>query len=353
MKAAVIEEPGKLILKDVPEPVSDDYQCLVEILYCSTCSGSEQKTIQGKYPKLKSYTMIYPGILGHESVGRIIKVSKKVKNYREGDLVLRPTSVYPGDKLGPYSSNLGAYAELGLVTDIKALIEDKGASPYPMIKTNYCYLQQVLPDFINPVDAPILIMFKEVLGWLQKFEVKPNSSVFIAGSGPVGLTFVKFTKILGCKPVIVCNHDTRRLNLAEKLGADFKIKFDSQNVLKEVREITDGKGVNYYIEAVGDSSLINQGINLISVNGKIGVYGLSSDSSFNIEWTNAPWSWSIHFIDGNKEFGAHEQIIDAVKLGLENPKDFYDMVMPFEQINEVFQLIAQRRVMKVVVKIKK
>jgi len=352
MKATIIEGPGKLILKDITEPRPDDYQCLVEILYCATC-GSEKKTIHGNYPKLASYTMSYPGILGHESVGRIIKVGRKVRNYKIEDLVLRPTSVYPGDKLEAYSSNLGAYAELGLVTDIKALIEDKGTSPYPMIKTNYCRLQQILPDWIDPVDAPILIMFKEVLGWLQKLEVQPNSSVFIAGSGPVGLTFVRFSKIIGCKPVIVSDRDIKRLHLARKLGADYTINFDSQNVTKEVKQITDGIGVNYYIEAVGDSSLVNQGISLISVGGKIGIYGLSPDSTLNIDWVNAPWDWSMHFIDGAKEIVAHEQVTDAVKLGLINPKDFYDKVMPLDQINEVFNLIEQKQVLKMMVKVKK
>ena len=93
MKAAVVESPGILRVKDVPRPDMGPYQALVEIIACATCNSTDQKLINGTLAK--DYTN-FPGILGHESIGRIIKTGDRVRNYSIGDLVVRPVAIYPG-----------------------------------------------------------------------------------------------------------------------------------------------------------------------------------------------------------------------------------------------------------------
>jgi len=82
----------------MPEP--GPYQCLCKTLACATCTGTDQKIIWHKLP----WPQDYPGIVGHESIGRVIKTGNKVRNIKEGELVFRPTAVYQGEKLGDYYS---------------------------------------------------------------------------------------------------------------------------------------------------------------------------------------------------------------------------------------------------------
>ena len=96
LKAAVVEKPGTLIVKEVPEPEINDYQALVKILACATCNSTDKKLINGK---LSEAFLTFPGILGHESVGKVIEIGKRVRNYNVGDLVLLPVAVYKGEKL--------------------------------------------------------------------------------------------------------------------------------------------------------------------------------------------------------------------------------------------------------------
>ena len=94
--------------------------------------------------------LTFPGILGHESVGKVIKVGKKVKNYKIGDLVLRPAAVYPGQRLGEYYSLFGGFAEFGVATDYKAEIEDteKVESDFNL----WQIYQQTIPNYFDPID---------------------------------------------------------------------------------------------------------------------------------------------------------------------------------------------------------
>lgn len=69
MKAAVIEKPGILKVREVPEPEINDYQALVKIIACVTCNSTDHKLINGN---LSTDFLNFPGILGYESVGKIL-----------------------------------------------------------------------------------------------------------------------------------------------------------------------------------------------------------------------------------------------------------------------------------------
>ncbi|MCM8785007.1 MAG: alcohol dehydrogenase catalytic domain-containing protein [Candidatus Omnitrophica bacterium] len=75
MKVAISEGKGDVKIKEVPIPEINDYQCLCKTLACATCSGTDLKIMDGKIFWCKNY----PVILGHESVGIVVKRGKKVK----------------------------------------------------------------------------------------------------------------------------------------------------------------------------------------------------------------------------------------------------------------------------------
>jgi len=197
MKVAIVEGNGKVKLGEAPMPEPNEYQCLCKILACATCTGTDQKIMNRKMFWVKEY----PGILGHESVGRVVKTGAKVRNIRKGDMFLRPAAVYPGEKLGNYSSLIGGFAEYGLVTDTQALLKNQ-----PNAEPNHytIYQQKISPEIdISPADATILITLKEISSFLANVGVKFNSSLVILGAGPVAMSICFFAKLYGAYPVIV------------------------------------------------------------------------------------------------------------------------------------------------------
>ncbi|MBN1874169.1 MAG: hypothetical protein JXA33_08050 [Anaerolineae bacterium] len=64
MKAAIIERPGVLTVKEIPMPEVGEYDALCDLLYGATCTGTDQHLIARRFP----WPVQYPTILGHESV---------------------------------------------------------------------------------------------------------------------------------------------------------------------------------------------------------------------------------------------------------------------------------------------
>ena len=159
MKVGITDGAGKVWLDEVPVPEPNDYQCLCRNLVCATCTGTDQKHIHNKLP----WKQEYPGIFGHESIGIVIETGKKVRKFRKGDMVIRPTAVYNGERYAGFTSLWGGYAEYGLVTDADAWLTDD-----PDAKINYyVQFQMKIPSDLQleAGDASMLITLKEVLGY--------------------------------------------------------------------------------------------------------------------------------------------------------------------------------------------
>ena len=81
MKAAVLEDVKKLVVKDIPVPTPRNDEVLIKVDCCGLC-GTDMKLFTGQY------SANIPVVLGHEYAGEIIEVGKEVKNLKPGDKVV-------------------------------------------------------------------------------------------------------------------------------------------------------------------------------------------------------------------------------------------------------------------------
>jgi threonine dehydrogenase-like Zn-dependent dehydrogenase len=344
MKAAVVESPGVLKVKDVPEPQMGPYQALVEIIACATCNSTDKKLIKGTLSKDFAN---FPGILGHESIGRVIETGSEVKNYKTGDLVVRPVAVYPGDRLGEYYSLFGGFSEFGLVTDYEADIEDNRRSEKDF--TLWHIYQQTIPKEFDPVDSTMIITLREVLDWSDKFGLDEKSRLVILGSGPVAIIFAAIAKILRVNPIIMTGLRDKRLDLALRSGADFVINSNREDLKDRVMEYTEGKGATHIVEAVGKNELINDAYSILAHGGKIGIYG-AGPSSFNINWAKAPPTWALTHILQDERC-SHDRVVDLIKNKKIDLKKFYSHTMEIDEVGRAFEILEERKALKVIIRI--
>lgn len=340
MKAAVTKGDGKIELIEVPRPRPDSYQCLCKILAAATCSGTDQKIMADKLP----WEQDYPGILGHESVGRVVKVGKKVRNIKEGEIFLRPTAVYPGEKLGDYYSLWGGFAEYGLVTDTRALREEH---PETELNNYTRYQQKLPPGFpISLVDATMLITLKEAASFVANAGITLSQSLVILGSGSVALSMCRFAKIFGAYPVMVVGRRHKPLRYAERIGADFTVNTQENNFVEKVRGITQNRGVDGVIDTTGDVSLVKESLGVLSTDGKIIPYA-TYEASDTIR-KSLPVDKVLS--TGPSEERAHRYLIDTVRLGWLRPANFYSHRLPFSEIRAGFELLRKKEAFKIVFK---
>lgn len=343
MKSLVVDKHGNLSVEEVPVPKVTDYQALVKMESCGVCNGTDMKLIHGSFKGFDTY----PAILGHEGVGRVVEKGSKVKSFEIGDAVLLPFLEGMTDK---YNSGWGAYSEFAVVGDWKAMVEDGKGPGTPEFSEAY-YAQQIVPEDINPVSAAMIVTFREVLSACKRFGFKENSSLVVFGAGPVGLCFTKFAKLMGMGPVIVFDIIEEKLQEASAMGADYVFNSGAVKVKEEVGRICR-EGVDFVVDAVGINQLINQAMELIKYNGKICGYGISPKLSMELDWSKAPYNWSLQFVQWPsklEESEAHTQIISWIQMGVINPDDFISDVIGFDSILDAFKLVEDKKAKKKIV----
>ncbi|MCC2667673.1 MAG: sorbitol dehydrogenase [Armatimonadetes bacterium] len=341
MRALVVPEPGQSRIDNVPEPQINDYQALVRVKAASICNSTDTQILTGRFPMDWLDGQRYPGILGHEGVGEVVKTGSKVSAFKEGDHVFRPRAEVEG--LGCF---FGSFAEFGVVTDYQALLRDHPGAP---VHFNWP-MQQVIPAGIDPYLAPVLINLKECYSALRNIGVRWESTVLVMGTGGVGLGFAHMAKLHGVRNVISVGRRDERLEMARQFGADHTINTRTENLRERVLELTDGKGADFIIEATGDASLYVELCRLLATDGKLGVYGINNLQEFPLSMRHMPPSFWFGCLAPD-EPAAHKSMMDFTRLGIVKPEQYATDFVSLAEAPEAFSRVKDTDVVKIVIRI--
>ncbi len=339
MKAGITDGAGKVWLEEVPVPEPNDYQCLCRNLVCATCTGTDRKHIRNQLP----WKQEYPGIFGHESIGIVEETGRKVKKYRKGDMVIRPTAVYSGERYAGFTSLWGGFAEYGLVTDTEAWLADDPGAKIP----SYAKFQLPLPADLelDAGDGAMLITLKEVLGFAQSVGVGLNVPTLLTGIGSVGLAFCKAVRLLGGFPLMVAARRESEFPLALALGADHVINTEKQDLAETVREITHGRGAARLIDVTGAPGYIARCLPALAPDGKVCPYATyPADDPVT---GHVAADLILNGVTG--EIQTHDAVCSAVRHGLlPDLHKLYSHRLPFGKLKEGFDLIEKKEAFKIV-----
>ena len=343
MRALVVEKDGAICIREMDAPEIKDYQALVKVLACGVCNGTDMKIIHRKFKNITDY----PLMLGHEAVGEVVKTGSKVKIFQIGDHVLLP---FVEGSINGVASYWGGYAEYAVIGDKDAAAEAGLGVGTPGF--NEAYLAQtIVPKDMDPVDAVMLVTFREVLVGIRNFGMKSNDTAVIFGAGPVGMCFTKFCHLLGLKTIVTLDIVDAKLAEAKAAGAHYALNANMAGLDEKIHEICP-EGFNFVVDAVGSNAVINQAMRYIADTGKICVYGISPDMKMELDWSAAPYNWQMIFHQmpsKRQEYEANAQILNWVEAGVLNPRGFISDVFDFEHIIDAFKMVESRGSSKKVV----
>lgn len=335
MKAVIVEEVGKVVMHDVPDIQEfSEYACLCKNLYAATCTGTDRKLIHNTTP----WENQYPGVLGHENVAKVIEVGTKVKNFKKGDIVLRPVYVYAGEKRNGYHGLFGGFSEYGIVTDYVAMQESGDSSFNPYTK----FQMKIPADWQENPSAVMFITLKETFSWLEKLTPLYGKTVGIIGTGTVGLFYVKIASIFCAKSITVLDIDSSRFDRAKKVGADTCHNVKEQDKPEAVFDLL--------IDAAGVLSKIQDFIPMVKPGGTYAIYGLDTSSTAKFKGFGSGLNFAFHNNDESNHL-VHETCVSLVNKGLVDLKDFHSSVMPFSKAPEAYKLLEEKKEFKVVFKL--
>src|SRR5271155_2650499 len=269
MKALVYQGPGKKALQDRPKPeIGAPTDAIVKITKTTIC-GTDLHILKGDVPSCQ------PGrILGHEGVGIIEKVGAAVTMFKQGDSVL--ISCISACGKCTYCRRL-MYSHCTTGGWILGNTIDGTQAEFVRIP----YAETSLYHIPEGADEESLVMLSDILptgfecGVLNG-KVQPGSTVAIVGSGPVGLAALLTAQFFSPAEIIMIDLDDNRLEMAKRFGATASVNSADGKAVEKVMKMTDNRGVDTAIEAVGIPATFEMCEKIVAPGGtiaNIGVHG--------------------------------------------------------------------------------
>ena len=340
MKSIAVTEPGRLQVVEVPEPMPTPYQVRLQTEAACLCNITDRKIIEGRFPGVENF----PFLLGHETVGIVETVGDKVRNFEMGDRVIGGLLI-PYES-AQYDSAWGGFSQYLLAGDHQAMVDDGVATSDHGWLDTYEVMKSV-PSYIGVEDAVMMCTWREVLSSFTDFDLKPGKDLIVFGAGAVGLSFVKFARLLGFNEIVSIDPNYHKREKALAMGATSAYAPDDVNI--STLAIDRGCPFDAVIDAVGKEVVINAGIPLIGMGSSICIYGTLSSSSLSLEFGNGPYNFDIKVHQWPTRFleaGAQKQLVEWVKDGQLSYSEFIDAEYPFQEIDLAFKEIKKSKPIK-------
>jgi L-iditol 2-dehydrogenase len=289
MKAAVLEDVAKLVVRTIPDPAVPPREVALRVKAVGVCGtdlhlfrghGNYNMDAQGRLIPLREQ----PQILGHEFSGEVVDVGRDVADLTPGDHVLcdqgrncysqgrRPLCAYcaTGD-----SHQCEFYAEHG-ITGLQGALAEYITMP----AVNCLKIPDSLPAELAALVEPlgcVLHASDRVERASARFTFagpEPIRNILICGGGPAGLLFLQYLRQVKKFKGLILVSDLREknLDLVRQFGGT-PINVARQDIREAVRELTGGEKIHYLIESCGNSIIFEQIPGLLRKQGTVLLYG--------------------------------------------------------------------------------
>jgi 2-desacetyl-2-hydroxyethyl bacteriochlorophyllide A dehydrogenase len=341
MRAVTFQAPGEVRVEDVAEPeLLESTDAIVRIQASGVC-GSDLHIYHGR-------VKIEPGFtIGHEYVGTVTAVGEEVREVSVGDRVLGCFQTACGHcffcRRGLFhkcdsSRTFGHGATLGSLQGTQA---ERALVPMADL---------VLRKVPQGMSDDVALFAGDVMGTgyhaVEAGGLQPGDTAAVLGLGPVGLCAVLAAKAVGAAHVIAVDTVAERLAMAESFGAQ-PVHLSEGDPRAVARELTDGRGVDLCVDAVGDPRALELAIRLTRKCGTvqaIGVYAERCEVHMGLLWIKA---LNVHSGHANV-IGHVDSVVEMMSSGALDPTPLVTHHMSLEQAPEAYALYDRREALKIV-----
>ena len=337
MKAVVFRGKDRIALEEVPKPHPRAGEAVIRITTTTIC-GTDVHIVRGEYP-------VQPGlILGHEPVGVIEELGPDLEDlYAIGERVivgaitpcgqcfycLNGSSSQCGGALGGWkfgNTINGAWAEYLLVPDAKANL-----APIPRGLTDEDVV--LCPD-----------IFSTGLSGAESGGIRVGDSVAVFAQGPIGLCATLGAKLKGASLIIAVDSMPDRLDMARRFGASVTLNITCGDPLPHIKRLTDGRGVDVAIEALGRQETFENALRAIRPGGTLSSLGVYS-GKLQIPYEAFAAGLGDHRIVTTLCPGGKERmgrLISMVEAGRFDPTPLITHRFALGEIEEAYRIFSNR-----------
>jgi alcohol dehydrogenase len=344
MKAAVFVEPNRIVLEEKPVPDVGPLDALIRITTTTIC-GTDVHILKGEYPVARGLT------IGHEPVGVIAKLGSAVQGYREGQRVIAGAITPSGHSA---ACLCGCHSQDGAGTKhgFKPMGGWRFGNTIDGAQAEYLLVPDAMTNLAPIPDALTdeqVLMCPDIMSTgfsgAERGSVSIGDTVAVFAQGPIGLCATAGARLMGATTIIGVDAVPARMEIARKMGADHVVDFTKTDPVEEIMRLTDGRGVDVAIEALGRQETFEAALRVLRPGGTLSSLGVYSG---DLKIPLGPFLAGLgdHTIVTTLCPGGKERMRRLMEVIASNRLDTGRLVthrFKLDQIEEAYDLFANQR----------
>lgn len=266
MRALLRTGPAEIRMGELPVPRAGHDDVVLRVTLTTVC-GSDMHVLQWPLPGGE------PIAMGHEAVGVLQEVGPGVEGFAPGDRVavscLSPCGRCSNCLRGEGSACVDPRGGFQLGNVIHGCQAEYVRIPFAAFN-----LAKIPPTLSDEQVLFVGDVMSTGIGVLERAGLAAGDSVAIFGQGPLGLCATAGARLLGAGLIIAVDTIPQRLDMARRLGALLTLNAAETDVPKAVRRLTDGRGVDVSVEAVGTQATFEMAVKACRIGGAVGSLGV-------------------------------------------------------------------------------
>lgn len=327
MRAAVIEKPGKIVLRKMEKPHPEPHEVLIKVKVVGIC-GSEIAAYRGTHPY-----RVPPVVSGHELAGNIVALGDEVQGFQIGQKVTVEPQISCGKciycKSGSYN-----LCSSKIVLGTREWPGPLGEYIVAPVESLY-----KLPEGISYEAGAFVEPLAVGVHAVRMADVRGDDNVLIAGSGSIGLSILGAVRECTDGKIICSDIRSFNLRLADELGADVTVDANRSDFLETIRGIIEG-GVDIAFVSVESTSAFEQCFQSVRKKGKIIIVAVFSekvpvnfwDLLLNEKTMMGTLMYTREDFEKSLNMIASEEFL---------PQKIITHRFPIEQVGEAFNLVGR------------
>jgi len=282
MKALTFHGKDTIVYESISDPeIIAPTDVIVKVKLCAIC-GSDLHVYHEHEKGLDHGTA-----MGHEFVGEVVALGKDVKSLRVGNQVMSPFTISCGNC---FYCNIGLTCRCIYGQLYGWRHQEKGLHGGQAEFVRVPLADNTLMSIPEGVTLEEGLFLGDILSTgffcAKQTEINSEKTYAVVGCGPVGLMAILGAHEYGAERVYAIDTIPERLDMARKFGA-MAINSSNQNPIEVIKAITDGRGADGVMEAVGNSATNKLAYNLVRPGGIISAVGVCTDEHLSFSPTQA------------------------------------------------------------------
>jgi len=334
MKAVVYHGPNNISLDDVPIPQIIEADDAIVKVTTSTICGTDIHIQNGGVPEVKPGT-----IIGHEFCGQIEEIGPNVHGFKVGDRVAVSCVTQCGECFYCLKQE---YSHCTTGSWIFGYMIDGCQAEYVRVPHANLGMHHI-PEGLTDDD---LLFVGDILstGYFgaERGRIQPGDTVAVMGCGPVGMCAMATARLWGPSQIIAVDTNEHRLQVSLDQGiADVAINPAKEDAVAKILELTDGRGADVTIEAVGIAPTFNLALDAVRAGGNVSVIGVF-EKPIEVRM-NELWIKNINISMGLVQANHIPVLIDLIKKGKLDMKFLLTHRAPLNQIMEGYDVFGNKK----------